>query len=248
MLRYLPLVLAVAAIVTAASWDFSVNSDSAGASKAWATLIENKVPSQLGDWTGVDTPVDEEVKLTAGAVGYISRQYTHSETGKVVNLWLIVGHMQGVVRHTPDVCYKSSGYKQQERKLAYPIEIEGQPPSKFWTTWFLGDAPQISSSRRRVFWAWTLPQEGEPIAWQASSAPRYDFAGARSLFKMYFTTDEVDDQLLDESVALQFAELMIPAMSELLEQGIKDFTAGKDLSTAETAEKDESGESSDDPA
>ncbi|MEM6656420.1 MAG: hypothetical protein AAF596_11485, partial [Planctomycetota bacterium] len=78
MLRYLPLVLGVAAIATASCWDLMIHSDTAGQADAWAAVIESSVPQTIGPWQGVDMPVTEREEIVSGAAGHVSRRYQHA--------------------------------------------------------------------------------------------------------------------------------------------------------------------------
>lgn len=245
MLRYLPLLLAVAAIATAASWDFIINTDIAGEAQAWAEKLEKDVPKEIGPWVGIDTPVSENDRLVAGAEGYISRSYKHSETGDTVGLWLIVGHMQGVTRHAPTACYVNSGYKQKEKKGRYEFNVEGQPPAEFWTSWFLRDSPERGLERQRVFWAWARPKKKQESVWKASGNPRFEYAGTKALFKMYFMVDEPEDSPgLEQNPANEFAELVLPLLADLFEEGIAPAASSSESSdasaTSETTEPEQS--------
>ncbi|MEM6655866.1 MAG: exosortase-associated EpsI family protein, partial [Planctomycetota bacterium] len=208
---------------------------------AWAAVIESSVPQTIGPWQGVDMPVTEREEIVSGAAGHVSRRYQHAETGEVVDLWLIVGHMQGVTRHTPDVCYRSSGYSQQTSRDRYTFEVEGQPPAEFWTSWFQRDAGPDGILRRRVFWAWTLPKADQPIKWKAPGQPRYAYAGAKALFKMYFTTEEPEDSPpLTENPSNELAKVMIPLIADVLEKGLDQ--SGPDVQTSPKSAADADGE------
>ena len=82
-----------------------------------------QVPKEIGDWVGEDLPVDEIVKNTAGAVNYVSRRYKNQQTGRDVTLWLIVGHSRDICRHTPNICYPASGFRQDGIQIKYHMDL-----------------------------------------------------------------------------------------------------------------------------
>src|SRR3989337_1185447 len=112
MSRYLPIVVGVLLIVgltIVQAWKSDRLSGKNFTAEQKAQLLK-KVPMNIGDWHGEDKPVDEAVRETAGAVGAVSRVYRNVRTGDVVDLWLIVGHGRVISAHTPDICYRSSGF------------------------------------------------------------------------------------------------------------------------------------------
>lgn len=219
-MRFLPIALAGLAIFAAAVFDFTTNVDTTGVAQKWAEAIETQVPKEIGPWVGEDREVADEVLLATGAIGKIDRLYTNQETGESVHVWFIVGHMQSVARHTPPVCYGAQRYKIQEPKSRFSFPVEGEPiDNQFWTTWFYRALPTQAAERPRVFWAWTVPQPGEPLKWSAPDEARFAFPGTKALFKLYFTSTEPEDdeQPLEESSCAEFAKLFLPIVTDLLE-------------------------------
>lgn len=220
MLRYLPVVIAVAALAGAGIYDRIIHPSNNVEAQQWATVLET-LPVDIGDWKGTDAEVDEEILRTAGAVGKISRTYTNAVTDESVNVWLIVGHMQGVYRHTPNICYRASGHTQGEKQTRYTMQVEGQPPAEFYTAWF-ERTEETGINRARVFWGWCKPVPGEPITWQAPGSPRQTFAATPALFKLYFTTSLPDpEQKKEDNISNEFAKEFLPVINGLLEKGIE---------------------------
>jgi len=193
----------------------------------WGSLAEEAgelgqrfahVPKEIGPWVGQDLPVDDIVKKTAGAVNYVSRLYTNSETGKQVKLWLIVGHSRDIVRHTPSVCYPSSGFRQKGSRLRYHVDTENGKEAVFFTAQFEKD-DQLSHTVERVFWAWNHPDYDK---WEAPEKSgrvnaRFHYGLSRALYKLYFTSSVMSDEAeIDDSAATDFAKLMLPAIDAAL--------------------------------
>ncbi|MCA9229123.1 MAG: exosortase-associated EpsI family protein [Planctomycetales bacterium] len=179
----------------------------------------DNVPKEIGQWIGQDLPVEEIVQKTAGAVSYVSRNYTHTTTGKQVKLWLIVGHSRDIVRHTPQICYPASGFRQQGPRLRHHIETADGKEAVFFTAKFEKE-DAFSHQIERVFWAWNHPDHDQWDAPESSSGrenARFHYGLARALYKMYFTTTVMNnEETVDDSAAAEFAKLMLPAVDAAL--------------------------------
>jgi len=183
-----------------------------------------QVPLDIGDWKGEDLPVDEIVRNTAGAVDYVSRRYTNVLTGKEVVLWLIVGHSRDIVRHTPNICYPSSGFRQLGSNLRHLINIDSGNAdgdnfdsgneAEFFTSKFEKE-DAISRRIERVFWTFNHPDENQWEAPEKGARSRYGLA--RALYKLYFTSAVgADEDTIEVNAAVEFAELMLPAIDTAL--------------------------------
>lgn len=228
MIRYLPLILSAAALTGAAIFNGTVTNRWSGGinSKAIACAEYLKlVPTEVGPWVGVENEdVEERVRDVAGIVGEpVSRRYRHKETGQVVDLWLIVGHSNLIIRHTPNICYPQANFAPQcPPETHHEIEVEGLPAAKSWTNIFykeVGGQPVYL----RVFWMWHRPTPGADVRWEAPghhvSDARYRFAGAKALFKMYFTSPAAGPgEKAGDSPAITFANDFLPELDKLLAQ------------------------------
>jgi len=176
----------------------------------------DQVPKEIGSWVGQDLPVDDIVKKTAGAVNYVSRRYTNGT--KEVRLWLIVGHSRDIVRHTPSVCYPASGFRQQGSRLRHHIDTDNGKKSVFFTAKFEKE-DEFSHHIERVFWAWNHPDHNQ---WDAPGKSgkdnaRFHYGLSRALYKLYFTTNVMGDETsIEDSVAVDFAKSMLPAIDAAL--------------------------------
>lgn len=171
------------------------------------------VPKNIGDWVGQNLSVDEQVKNTAGAVNYVSRSYRNEETGDEVRLWLIVGHSRDVCRHTPNVCYPASGFRQQGSQIRHDFELAAGKPARFFTGKFIKDN-EFGRHAERVFWAWNHPETNK---WEAPSEPRQHYGLSRALYKLYFTSSvKPNEDAAEDNVAATFAALMLPEIDKAL--------------------------------
>jgi hypothetical protein len=219
MSRNVPIVLGILLIVGLTIVEASMSDRFQGSNVTAERFSEllNHVPMKIGDWVGEDMKVEDEIRQTAGAIGYVSRTYRNVKSGETVRLWLIVGHARDICRHTPNVCYVSSGFKvRAENNSLQSIDVNGLPPAEFWTNTFL---KEDTSGRQlvRVFWAWYEPESDGVVRWQAPKNPRWAFGNARALFKMYFT-DEMRDpnETTDRSPCLRFAQDFLPVVDKAL--------------------------------
>jgi hypothetical protein len=219
MFRNLPVILGVVAIVALTAAQAKISGRFQGSDiteEHFAALLEN-VPMNIGDWKGENLPVEDQVKKTAGARGYVSRDYVNELSGERVGIWLIVGHSRDVMRHTPDVCYPSSGFKTRAPENAkVPFEFENQPESDFFTNTFI---KEDASGRaiKRVFWAWYKPNEDGTVRWEAPKNVYLRFGNARSLYKLYFSGDMREfGETADQSACMKFAEIFLPVVDQAL--------------------------------
>lgn len=228
MLRYAPALLSMLALTGAAVYNGTVtNRWTGGASQKAETCAAylELIPKKIGPWEGRENePIDEEMRDKAGVVGEpISRTYTHRETGRSVDLWLIVGHSNAIIRHTPNVCLKAANFiPAQGNPKHFTIAVDGVPPAQTWTNVYHKELPG-GDVFVRVFWMWNRPIPGAAVRWVAPghvvSDARYKLGGAKALYKMYLTTKAEDGQEAPgESPAVEFAADLFPVLDGLLKQ------------------------------
>jgi hypothetical protein len=203
------------------------------------------VPKKIGDWTGIDIPVEEDVQERSGAVNFVNRRYTNSRSDVSVDLWLIIGHSRDIIRHTPDICYASSGFRQQGSILRHTIVYDGDEEASFFTSKFQKE-DELIREVQRVFWAWNHPDIEK---WEAPDKARYYYGmSTRTLYKMYFTSALTSDQdTVEDSPAAEFARLILPAIDAALfpKVGATESTedAAEEGSEAEATEVESTGDS-----
>ncbi len=75
-----------------------------------------RLPMQIGDWVGQETPLDDEVFRGTNADAYVNRRYSRKAGSDAVSLYIACGvKMSEMVYHRPDVCYPASGWALTER-------------------------------------------------------------------------------------------------------------------------------------
>ena len=223
MSRYLPILLGVVAIVGLTIPQIRMTDRLSGSNVTAderAKLLAH-VPMVVGNWHGEDLAVDETVRETAGAIGTpVSRVYRNVRTGEVVDLWLIVGHGRDIASHTPNICYRASGFEMRAPESSlYPMVFPGQPEAPFLTNTFF---KEDLTGRRivRVFWSWYNPEsdtDQSTVEWEAPSNARWHFGNTRALYKMYFTSEMREPaESADESPCLRFAREFLPEVNKAL--------------------------------
>jgi hypothetical protein len=239
MVRHLPVVLGIVAIIGLTVAEARISGRFQGSDiteEQFAELLKN-VPSEIGDWQGTNLAVEDQVKKTAGARGYVSREYTNVATGETVTVWLIVGHSRDVMRHTPDICYPSSGFITRAPENArVPFVFENQPEADFYTNTFI---KEDATGRRieRVFWAWYKPNEEGTVQWEAPKIVRLKFGNARSLYKLYFSSGMRDyGETADQSPCMKFAEVFLPVVDRALSTIPKESAPREPAADAESSD------------
>lgn len=218
-MRYVPIILGVIALVGLTVAEARMSGRFQGSDmteEQFAALLEN-VPLDIGDWHGTDQAVGELERETAGARGYVSREYKNTITGERVGIWLIVGHAKDIMRHTPDVCYPSSGFTMRAPENSLQTFVfDGKNMGDFFTNTFTKE-DFGGRQLKRVFWSWHKPSEDGGVEWKAPEIVRWEFGNARSLYKLYFTSDMRDlRETTDESSAMKFAKEFLPVVDKAL--------------------------------
>ncbi len=214
---FLPIVLAVVLIAVVTVVEGVYLKDRWGTPGVEAAELGQRfaqVPKKIGDWTGIDMPVSRDVKERSGAVNFVNRRYTQDGTDRSVDLWLIIGHSRDIIRHTPDICYAASGFRQHGEQLRYTVNYNGDKEARFFTSKFDKEDALVRQTQR-VFWTWNHPDIQK---WDAPDKARFHYGMAtRTLYKMYFTSSiTIDEDTLDDSPAAEFAEFVLPVIDDAL--------------------------------
>ncbi|MEM8680479.1 MAG: exosortase-associated EpsI family protein [Planctomycetota bacterium] len=199
-------VLAVGTLVEARFTDRWVKMDSAMLDR-FAKAVE-KVPKKIGKWEGTDDPIsDEEFRLT-NCAAYVSRQYVNQETGDRITMYLVAGTARHITIHTPDRCYRGSGFNQDGKVESYVMELDGALPTnpEFSTAVF-----SKPDNAQRVFW--TYSDDGSWYGPGSSNIAKVKFGGRPALYKIYLIGPPSSPE---ESVANDFAREVFPKVNSIL--------------------------------
>jgi hypothetical protein len=168
------------------------------------------VPLSFGDWKGEEVKPDRASFARAGAVGYWMRVYKDGKSGSAVTVLLMCGRAGRMSVHTPDLCYGGAGYDvvgQQKRQTV----TDARPPAAFWSARFRKPGP-AGESQLRIHWGWS--RDG---AWEAPDRPRWNFAGAPFLYKLYVVRDvSGDGGGAERDASRRFLKAFLPELRKTL--------------------------------
>jgi hypothetical protein len=216
-LRQLALPLAAALILIAvATWIHGALTDRWGMDRP-AELEQfsqrlKGVPKVIGDWEGVDAPIDPRQLEAARVTGHVSRTYRHQPTGQLVNVFLVCGTSRHITLHTPNLCYSAAGYESEGPPQTYPVDAGLAQPVEFATSLFYKEEP-TGLTQMRIFW--TFSGDGQ---WHGPRFARTALAGTGALYKLYLVVPISPGQSRspEDSAALKFAREAMPKLQSIL--------------------------------
>jgi Protein of unknown function (DUF3485) len=136
------------------------------------------VPLTIGEWTGTPFELPAEDRAAAGATGCFGATYTNAARGVTVSVLLLSGLPGKISTHTPDVCYRGTGFTLGEySEFAYAYGPDNRP-AEFRT--FVATRTGTSPSALRIFWSWN-----DSKGWTAPENARWKFASDPALCKLY---------------------------------------------------------------
>ena len=70
-----------------------------------------RFPMQVGDWTGTEVPLDEEIVRATDTDAHINRRYSRNNGLEFVSLYIATGvKARDLMPHRPEVCYTGAGW------------------------------------------------------------------------------------------------------------------------------------------
>jgi hypothetical protein len=88
--------------------------------------------------------------------------------------------------HTPDLCYRGAGYEVVGEPARVAVAGPGGP-AEFWAARLRKPGAGVATTLR-IYWGWSA--DGR---WRAPDSPRWTFAGAPFLYKVYVVRDATAD-------------------------------------------------------
>jgi hypothetical protein len=137
-----------------------------------------KVPMVIGEWKASPLDMPAGDLAMTGAVGHLSRRYTSESRGITLTVLLLCGLPGRISTHTPDVCFPGAGFT-----LDSPADFSrqyGSPEREAQFRTAVATRGTTSPSVQRIFWGWN-----DSKAWSAPEDPRWKFASAPALCKLY---------------------------------------------------------------
>lgn len=148
-----------------------------------SALVMPEVPVVMGDWVGSEDETDTD---DPGMI-HFTRRYTNAKNGRSYLMSLTVGHPGLTAVHTPEYCYRGSGYDQAGPVEVRPADVKDGSPAKFFTTQFEKKSA-AGTEQLRVFWTWS-----DGRGWEAPSWPRFHYLRRASIYKLYVVAGGVPD-------------------------------------------------------
>jgi hypothetical protein len=166
------------------------------------------LPMTLGDWDGQAEALDGRQLAAADVSGHLLRRYVNRRTGAVVSVLLLCGRPGPISVHTPEVCYRGTGYDQVGVRTKHALD--GQA-GELWVSRFQKQ-PAAAPESLRVLYAWNAAGK-----WEAPASPRSAFARYPALYKLYVIRPLVrDDEPLEEDPVLELLRGLLPALEKAL--------------------------------
>jgi hypothetical protein len=167
------------------------------------------VPPTIGDWQSRDEELDPRQAVKAELSGSLLRHYINRTNGARLTVVLVCGRPGPISLHTPDVCFVGSGQVLVESPKAQPMPDDH--PAQFFVGRFRsGEETAVEYSR--AFWGWSANGD-----WSAPASPRFVFARAPALYKLYVIRPMVRaDELLADDPAQEFMRRFLPQLREHL--------------------------------
>jgi Protein of unknown function (DUF3485) len=207
MMKYLPAVTAVLAILSVGLvHGFWTDRWQVSEAVATAAARLNRIPRTVGDWQG--KPLEGNQNGDPALAGQLYLRYVNRKTGDAVSVALVCGRAAVVCIHTPDVCYRASGFAMGKRNL-YELKQAGKT-ARFFTSQ-AEKTNAADQTKLRIFWSWFAAGE-----WQAVDNPRLKFHGPRPLYKFYVIHELTTPLPLEQDPSLDFLRQFLPQAEKAL--------------------------------
>jgi hypothetical protein len=169
--------------------------------------LEN-VPEVIGAWQ-VDSSrvLDEREAAQAGFTGHLVRTYKNRVSGQALTVMLACGPAGPLSVHTPDVCYRGAGYDVMK---TIAKRTDAPAGAELWEARF-GKPESTTPAELRVVWAWNVAGD-----WSAPDNPRFAFAGAPALYKLYVVQELMQDDRGADQVCADFLDQLLPELNRQL--------------------------------
>lgn len=164
-------------------------------SKSLQTAAERlgNIPTKIGNWEGVETPLDDIIVRVAGCSGYRNLRYTHALTGRSVDVTIMVGLPGQMSEHVPEVCYPAGGYTLVQSSVTKKstAALSSNVQRELAVMDFVN--PRMTDARTRVWHGWHDGAE-----WSRPNRPRFAFVRAAALVRLQVWSTLVPDPFADD--------------------------------------------------
>jgi hypothetical protein len=170
-----------------------------------------RVPERVGPWRGQELELDPRQAQQAELRAWLLRRYVHRQTGEVLTVLLVCGRPGPVTVHGPEVCYPGAGFVPAGGRVRHEVEAEGlSGPAELWAERYEkgGALPEYL----QLYYGWN-PGGG----WVAADRPRFAFARARALYKLYVVRQvSRRDEPAEQDPVPDFLRLFLPEVDRCL--------------------------------
>jgi len=79
--------------------------------------VLQRLPLQIGDWTGREVPLDEAIVRATDTDAHINRSYSRNNGLEFVSLYIATGvKARDLMPHRPEVCYTGAGWTLMDKR------------------------------------------------------------------------------------------------------------------------------------
>ncbi|MFZ1936727.1 MAG: exosortase-associated EpsI family protein [Thermoguttaceae bacterium] len=141
-----------------------------------------EVPSQFGDWKLSSTgKLGETAERMLECTGSFVREYRDQTTNDVVSVTVLLGPPGPISVHTPEICFRSTGFSAMGERKELAIRGEDRQNDQFWALSY--KANDVRGGVLRVYYAWSTGRR-----WAASGDPRFKYADKPYLYKIQISS------------------------------------------------------------
>jgi hypothetical protein len=208
-MRYGLLIAGAAAILLATGIAHGLRTDRWGEDQALTDAVRRlqDVPTRVGEWTSVDTPLDERQIRAAQISGHVARRFTHEPTGRSVVMLLLVGRPGAIGAHSPDVCYTGSGFRLSSERKVRPLGPGAGPEFAH----AIASKSEPRPEHLSLWWAWST----DGGSWACPSSPRGYYWRSPVLYKLYLVRPVGEPKPADD-ITPSLMEELVPRLAETL--------------------------------
>lgn len=142
------------------------------------------VPLEFGDWKSEPANINQRELEASAATGCYARDFTNRyDPEKKIEVFIVCGHPQDVTIHTPDRCYKASGFKEDDEARKFPVDYGkeyGKDVAFFWTNRYKAGTEAEGQQSLRVFWSFS-----DDGIWLAPNFARLTLGRSPAIYKIY---------------------------------------------------------------
>jgi hypothetical protein len=171
-----------------------------------------KIPLSVGDWKGTLRETPKEAVRGARLSDCRTYQFVNRPKGQAVDVLLMCGLPGPVSVHTPDICYPGAGYQMTTDPEPFTLSGAGTQEVGLITATFRKEEA-VTAGELRIFWTWNAAGH-----WQAPKNPRWTFARAKALYKLYVIHEMAakDAGRPEQDPAVDFLKIYLPELNRAL--------------------------------